>query len=132
MPDPIALLSAAESYWIVELPPPFVWNVGAVKFPEVRPKAAMVMPPKISPLPPPLRINTPLPSTSMMPRKSGLPCIVNVPVTTSIPEPPLRLQSPSTNVNLGLLIESLTVVADRGDGSNQRPVAFALSCKLFR
>ncbi len=48
-----------------------------------------------------------------MPLKSVLPRIVNVPVTTRNPEPLVSVQSPSTNVNIGLLTESLTVVADQ-------------------
>src|SRR6185295_1551877 len=113
---------------MVELPPPFVLNVGVVKPPAVRLNAAIVMPPRMSPLPPPLRINLPSPSTMMMPLKSVLPRIVNVPVTTRNPEPLVSVQSPSTNVNLPLVVESAIVLGP----VNKRLSDFALSCKPWR
>src|SRR5688572_31024724 len=67
--EPSAFATDAESYCTFELPPPFVVKVGAKKLPEVRPNFAMVMPPRISPLPPPSRSNTPSPRTRITPLK---------------------------------------------------------------
>src|ERR1051325_3942532 len=80
------------------------------------------------PLPPPLRINTPVPSTSIAPLKFVFPRIVNVPVTTRNPAPLVRVQSPSTNVNIGVFNESLIVVPEL----KYRPVDCAWVCRLLR
>ena len=53
---------------------------------------------------------------------------LSVPVTTKNPEPPSSVQSPSTNVNIGLFTESFTVVPDL----KYRPVDSAFDCKLLR
>src|SRR6185503_4393454 len=91
------------------VPAPLVVNVGArdgwgLPFSldgQERANLATYIVPSVLPLPEPSRSTLPSLKTRMMPSKFGLPFIVSLPVTSSNPAPPSRLQSPLTKVILG-------------------------------